>query len=648
MTDTTARSPAADPATPAPGRDALFGRGIRFVQEERTRTRDRTTRRAKVRRLPRVIWLTTRLSWSADPAAFATVVASQVLIGMATAATYLAMRHLFTGLIGAGGRPAALLTLVPGLAVLVGSAALRGGCDAVSSLFAGRLGPKVARSALRTLLRRSAYVELSAIEDPEFNDLLAAGRRGSDAAQRVTDRAIGLFNGLISVVTVGSVLAVMAPALIPLLFVTVIPRAWAVARNAGVRHLSMRRRMSLFRQMEMLITGLIHRDFAEELRVHGAQRFLLGEYGRLSAKSVDEEIRLAKHESRVKLIANAAAGGSAMLGYGVLVALTATGHLPLAVAATAGFAIRGSAMSVTAFLMQSQQLFEDALYVTDWNEACRKAAGLLMTSPYGLRLRRAPAAITTSDLRFTYPNASRPALDGVDVTIRRGEVVAFVGENGSGKSTLIKLLTGLYLPTEGEVAWDGVATGRYDRTTLCDQVALMTQNCVQWPFTVRANVTIGRSQEPPTGERLRDAANATGADEVIERLADGWDTLLAREFFGGTTLSGGQWQRIGLARAWYRDAPVLVFDEPTSALDPRAEIAIFNRTIELAAHGRTVILITHRLASISRADRIYLLKNGRVAEEGTHTALMRANGEYAALYRLQATQFEPVNDEEQT
>ncbi|HEY3685330.1 MAG TPA: ABC transporter ATP-binding protein [Streptosporangiaceae bacterium] len=633
-----------DPAAPAAGRDPLFGRGIRFVQEDRAQAGGRATRRAKIRRLPRVVAMTARLSWSADRSAFVVVIASQLLIGVATAATYMAMRSVLAGLLGSTGSAAGLVAALPAVAVLVGASAVRGTCDAASARYAGRLGPQVARTALHTLLRRAAYVELSAIEDAEFNDLLSAGRRGTDAAQRVNDRAVAMFNGLISVATAGSVLAVLEPSLVPLLFVAVVPKAWAVARTAGVRHLSMRRRMSLFRQLEMLIMCLTHRDFAEEVRVHGAQRFLLDQYARMSATSVAEETRLADHESRVKLLAGTAAGGAAMLSYGVLIALTAVGYIPLAVAATAGFAIRGSTMSVTAFLAQSQQLFEDALYVTDWHEACRKADALMPPAGYGHRLRRPPATIATRDLRFTYPGAARPALDGVDVTIRRGEVVAFAGENGSGKSTLIKLLTGLYLPSGGEVAWNGVPTGRYDRATLCDQVALMTQNCVQWPFTARVNVTIGRARDTPTGDRLRAAAEATGADEVVDRLDDGWDALLAREFFGGTMLSGGQWQRIGLARAWYRDASVLVFDEPTSALDPRAEIAVFNRVIELAAQGRTVILITHRLASISRADRIYLLKDGRVAEEGTHDALMETDGEYAAMYRMQAAQFERVDD----
>jgi ATP-binding cassette subfamily B protein len=267
-------------------------------------------------------------------------------------------------------------------------------------------------------------------------------------------------------------------------------------------------------------------------------------------------------------------------------------------------------------------------------------AGKVAIPSTGSYLPASPSFIATHGLHFTYPNSRTPALNGVDVSIRQGEVVAFVGENGSGKSTLAKLLTGLYLPADGLVLWDGVPTAQIDRNRVYDQVALVSQDFVQWPFTARMNVTVGRPERPPDEFRLRQAVTATGADAVIARLEKGWDALLAREFWGGTNLSGGQWQRLGLARAWYRDAPVLVVDEPTSALDPSAEIEIFNRIVEQARDGRTVILITHRLASVARADHIYVLDAGAVIQHGTHDELMRTGGAYADMYRLQAAQYE--------
>lgn len=250
-----------------------------------------------------------------------------------------------------------------------------------------------------------------------------------------------------------------------------------------------------------------------------------------------------------------------------------------------------------------------------------------------------PVEIRADALTFAYPGQSRLALDRVDVLIRPGEIVAFVGANGSGKSTMAKLLSGLYLPTAGQVSWGGVPIERLRRREVFDSVALVAQDFARWPATAHVNVTLGRPEDAGDRERLWRASVASGSDAVVAALPDGWETLLAREFMGGTELSGGQWQRIGLGRAWFRDAPVVVFDEPTSALDPRAEIEIFEQVAGLATAGRTVILVTHRLASVSRADRIYVFDAGRVVEHGRHAELMRADGPYASMYRLQAAQY---------
>jgi ATP-binding cassette, subfamily B, bacterial len=354
--------------------------------------------------------------------------------------------------------------------------------------------------------------------------------------------------------------------------------------------------------------------------------------------SAQEQARLARGEAFIRSLAGALSGLAALMTYGVLLLLVIDGRETFAVAGTAAFAIRSSMMSLTGFVMQFQRIYQDGLLTIEWREVCARAQ--TATIPVRGRPLMPPVrTISTRGLRFTYPGVQRPALDGVDIDIRRGEVVALVGENGSGKSTLAKLLTGLYLPSSGNVWWNGVSTDDLDRDTLWKQVSLVSQDFVQWPFTARANVVVGRSDRPVKDRRMTHAAQSTGADAVVDRLDDGWSTLLAREFFGGTNLSGGQWQRLGLARAWYRGAPVLVVDEPTSALDPAAEIDIFNKITDVAGSGMMAILITHRLASVARADRIYVLEAGRVVEQGTHAALMATNGRYAAMYRLQAEQF---------
>jgi ATP-binding cassette subfamily B protein/ATP-binding cassette subfamily C protein len=237
---------------------------------------------------------------------------------------------------------------------------------------------------------------------------------------------------------------------------------------------------------------------------------------------------------------------------------------------------------------------------------------------------------------FTYPGAGAPALREVSVEIRRGEVVALVGENGSGKTTLAKILAGLYRPDSGTVFWDETAIGDVDPEPLRERIAVIAQDHANWPLTVRHNITMGRAEDP---DRLAEAAAASGADTVIRTLSRGYDTLLARQFKDGAELSGGQWQRIAAARGFYRSAPLLIMDEPTAALDARAEYALFS-SIRKHAADRSVLLITHRLASVRHADRIYVLEDGRVTERGAHADLLALGGQYAELFTLQASQYD--------
>jgi ATP-binding cassette subfamily B protein len=634
--DSRAETAAAGGPSPALD-DPLFGSGLRPAHEQEGTAESPTLR--SIRRLPRLLALTVRLGWQADRRALAAVIAGQVVMGAATAVNLLVTQRLLAGMFGAGSAQGRLHALAPIAAVLVGALAVRGACDALATAASGRLGPKIARTANMRLLGRAVSVELAAIEDPAFQNMLASGRRGADATQQVTEQVVAMSMGLVSIT--GSVVALLVvdPRLLPLLIVILAPRAWSVARMAGARHASMKRWMELTRQLDMLSSLMTQREAAEEIRVHGAGNFLLSHYRRLSGRAEREQARLGRQEARTEVLAGVVSGLASTITYGLLVVLTVSGHMTVAVAGTAVFAIRSSAMSLFALVMRFQQLYQDGLLIDEWDTACEQTAGRSIPRG-GVAPARSPAVITARGLRFRYPGSRRMALDGVDIEIRRGQVVALVGANGSGKSTLARLLTGLYLPSDGTVSWDGVPTDRIDRTLLFDRIALVSQDFVRWPFTARANLAIGRPDEVTSPTRLRHAARATGAAEVLDGLDSGWGTLLAREFWGGTNLSGGQWQRLGLARAWYRDAPILVTDEPTSALDPVAEIEIFHRITETTGDDRTVILIAHRLASVSRADYIYVLDAGRVREQGTHAQLVRMNGLYAEMYSLQAGQFE--------
>ncbi|GIF73571.1 ABC transporter ATP-binding protein [Asanoa siamensis] len=624
-----------------PTTDPLFGAGVRaasgWVQHDGARV-DLGFWTVALR-LPRLVGGTFKLAWDAGRWVLPFALAANVLAGATAAVLLLAANQALTELLSGPPTRTQLIAALPELLTVAAAGAIRSVLSSAGRAASGRLEPRVDRLAYTRLLERAIRVELAVLQDAEFHNLLAAAHRGALSARQVTAGIVGLAEAAAGLIASATVLAVLHPLLLPLLIAVVLPPAWGAVRAARARFMSFKRWTELNRQLEMLSDLLTSPSAAEEVRAHQTGDFLLGHYRRLSELAEREQARLATREAGTLLVADGAAGVARVATYGTLGLLLATGAVPLAVAGTAVLAVRTGTQSLTSLVTAMNDLYEDGLFVRDWQHACERAEAEAMRSG-SVQLANPPKHIEARNLTFGYPNAMQPALQGIDVVVRQGEVVALVGDNGSGKSTLAKLLVGLYLPTEGQVLWDGCPTGELNRASMFQNVALVSQGFVQWPFTTRVNVTIGRPTRPPLPDVLAEAARFGRADEVIDRLAQGWDTLLAREFWGGTELSGGQWQRIGLARAHFRNAQVVIFDEPTAALDPRTEIEVFDRVRRLADDGRSVVLVTHRLASVRCADRIYVLADGQMVEHGTHGALMTLDGRYADLYRLQMRQHE--------
>ena len=239
------------------------------------------------------------------------------------------------------------------------------------------------------------------------------------------------------------------------------------------------------------------------------------------------------------------------------------------------------------------------------------------------------------DVGFQYPGADRWAVRHLDFTLKAGEVLALVGENGAGKTTLVKLLARLYDPDEGRILLDGVDLREYDLEVLRSNIGVIFQDFVRYHMTAAENIAVGRIEARDDRARIVAAARRSLADEVIDKLPKGYDQVIGKRFKSGVDLSGGEWQKVAIARAYMRDAQLLILDEPTAALDARAEFEVFQRFKELS-DDKTAVLISHRFSSVRMADRILVLNEGQVEAVGTHEALLSQHGRYAELFELQA------------
>jgi ATP-binding cassette subfamily B protein len=596
-----------------------------------------------LRKLPGLVRRAFALAWEASRGLVVTVAAFQIVSGCFNAFGLLATTSALQPLLTAGPTPQRVREALPALLLVGGAATAKVLLDTGVAATSARLSPRVGQVAEARLLRVTVRADLAAFDDPDFfNTLQRARDRGAQTAEQLLDELVALVSSVIGLVAVIGVLSVLHPLLLPLLVASVVPPSFAALRSARSRHASWARMIALYRRRWMLSHLLVRREEAPELRALTAQEYLLDEHDRVARIQTNEQVRLGREQARDNLVGQAVGGIGIGATYAVLGWLLYSGGMPLAVAGTAVLAIRAGRGALTQLIMAVNRLYEEGLYLADYEaymlEATAKARRVTGTA--------APAGFDRIDVRdvtFRYPDKDQPALDGVSLTIRRGEVIALVGENGSGKTTLAKLLAGLYDPQRGSITWDGVDLATVDADSIADQVAVVLQEPARWPMTARANIAIGRyDRDDPAGEALALAAREAGADAVVGELSKGYDTLLSRMFKDGAELSGGQWQRLAVARGFYRDAALLICDEPTASLDAKAEHAVYN-SIRSLARGRTIVLITHRLASTREATRIYVLDRGRLVEEGTHAQLMAADGAYAELYRLQAAGYRDVS-----
>ncbi|MFI0349159.1 ABC transporter ATP-binding protein [Actinomadura sp. 9N407] len=609
----------------------------------RTSELNETGMRTMARRLPAVIGRSARLAWRASPADTAVAIAFNLVAGVFTAFGLLATTGVLTALFASGPTPERVRAALPSLALVAGAIALRAALLAAAGWAQARLQPQVERLVELRLYEATTAVDLAALDDSSFlDDLKRAEGRGLRSAPLVVQYAVDVLTGAVGLLAAAGTLGVLHPILLPLLLFTALPEGWASVRAARMRYLTELRLIGALRRKWILSDLMGDRRHAAEIRSFTMRGFLLGQYDQVAGYQRGVMLDLARRQTMTRVFGDMMQGVATGGVYIALGLMLWKGAVPLAVAGTAVLAIRTGQMSLANLVFAVNRCYEEGLYFGDYLEFCAEAEKRMPERTRPVPEDGAPVPlpadfgrISVEDVTFTYPGAESPSLNGISLRVDRGEVVALVGENGSGKSTLAKILAGLYDPDAGDVRWDGVSLREVAPERLWEHIAVIAQEYTHWPMTARQNITMGRTADE---EALLAAARASGADEVVADLARGYDTLLDRRFEGGAELSGGQWQRLAVGRGFFRDAPLLICDEPTAALDARAEHHLFER-IRTHADGRTVLLITHRLASVRHADRIYVLEHGKVIEEGDHGFLMALGGLYADLYGLQAAAY---------
>ncbi|WP_426570987.1 ABC transporter ATP-binding protein [Aquihabitans sp. McL0605] len=501
------------------------------------------------------------------------------------------------------------------------------------------LTQRVAGHAMRTLLGASSGVDYAAFDDATFEDALLRARISSQ------NRPSQVVNGLITLVqavlTAGAMvlsMIVLTPQILPVLILGHLAAPWLARRNADEIHQAEADLTAIDRERYSIEELMTVRAGAKEVRSYRLQRFLLERHERLWTIRIDRSDEVAKARGRRLAVGGVLSGAAFMAAVGVLIWLVLSKRVEAASAATIAVLIPALAGRLRSVGTGAASLYECALFTGDLDRFIEVAGGSASNAasrdgePEPLRELR------VEGLDFQYPGTDRLALHGVSAEMARGQVVALVGENGSGKTTLALLLAGLYQQTDGEIRWNGVAYDHLRTDLLAARIAVVNQDFVRFEMSAAMNIALGRHEWVGDMDRVRAAAKLAGADAFIEDLPLGYDTLLTRKFEGGSQLSGGQWQRIALARALFAEPDLLILDEPSAALDPRAEFELYQRVRSLA-EDRTILLISHRLASCRSADRIYVLEEGRVTEEGTHDELIANGGLYDELYRLQVSSF---------
>ncbi|NHF72459.1 ABC transporter ATP-binding protein [Paracoccus xiamenensis] len=503
------------------------------------------------------------------------------------------------------------------------------------SLIDSLLAERLTISLTMDLMEHAANLDLEDFEDAVFQDKLDRARRQAAGRMSLMGLIFQQLQDMVTVLTFAGGLIAYNPWLVVLLLLTLIPAFLGEAHfNAKNYNLDFGRTPER-RELDYIRQVASWPDTAKEVKIFDLHRFLADRYRTLSEKFYTERRQIARSRAFWGVIFTAIGTLGYYTAYLWIVGATLAGALSIGDLTFLAGSFQRLRSLLNGLLTSFSSTAAQALYLEDLFEFFQVEPEIT-SDPGAIPV---PATIREGfrfeDVGFRYPGASTWAVRNLSFTLHAGETLALVGENGAGKTTLVKLLARLYDPDEGRITLDGRDLRSYDLDSLRAAIGVIFQDFVRYSWTAADNIAVGRIEARADRPRIEAAAESAMADQVIAKLPGGYDQMIGKRFANGVELSGGEWQKLAIARAYMRDAQVLILDEPTAALDARAEFEVFERFKHLST-GKTAILISHRFSSVRMADRILVLENGRVEAEGTHQELMLSEGRYRELFELQA------------